>query len=139
MPTKIQIKREKHLGIYMDLVIKKIDLDFSICKVNSINADMLKSEFCFIGKTDEELSLVCPAADVPSDVICRDDGWRAFRIEGVLDFSLTGILSPIADLMAENNIGIFALSTYNTDYVLVKSESYEKALCVLADNGYTVK
>ncbi len=122
----------------MDLVIKKIDLDFSICKVNSINTDILKSEFCFTGKTDEELSLVCPTADVPSDAICRDDGWKAFRIEGILDFSLTGILSPIADLMAENEIGIFALSTYNTDYVLVKSESYKKALLILADKGYEI-
>lgn len=122
----------------MDLVIKKIDLDFSICKVNSINTDILKSEFCFIGKTDEELSLVCPLADVPSDALCRDDGWKAFRIEGILDFSLTGILSRIADLLAENEIGIFALSTYNTDYVLVKNESYKKALSILADKGYEI-
>ena len=67
-----------------------------------------------------------------------DDGWRGFRIQGVLDFSLIGILSKLSSILAEHKIGIFAVSTYNTDYILVKEENYERALTVLASEGYTV-
>ena len=74
------------------------------------------AEFCFTGKTDEEYSLVCATGYVPANVIRRDDGWKGFRIQGILDFSLVGILSKIAALLAENSIPIFAISTYNTDY-----------------------
>ena len=55
-------------------------------------------------------------------MIQRDDGWKAFRIQGVLDFSLIGILAKIAAALADNGISIFAVSTYNTDYVLIKSK-----------------
>ncbi len=70
------------------------------------------------------------------ETAAREDGWRAFRIEGVLDFSLTGILSAISGILAENGIGIFAVSTYNTDYILVKAENLVKALDVLREAGY---
>ena len=70
--------------------------------------------------------------------VAHDDGWKAFRIQGVLDFSLIGILSKISAVLADNKIGIFAISTYNTDYILVKAENYSKALEVLADEGYQI-
>lgn len=60
-----------------------------------------------------------------------NDGWKAFRIQGVLDFSLIGILAKIATVLADNGISIFAVSTYNTDYVLIKKENYQKALDIL--------
>lgn len=118
--------------------IKKIAYDFSVCKVENYSQVNLDSEYCFTGKTDEEKSLVCITEDVPANVIEREDGWKAFRIQGVLDFSLIGILSKISGLLAENKIGIFAISTFNTDYVLTKSENYQKALDVLAENGYMI-
>ena len=118
--------------------IEKLDTGFTVCKVKSIPSRLLETPFCFVGKTDEELSLVCATEDVPSDTLEREDGWRAFRIRGVLDFSLVGILAPIADILAENRIGIFAVSTYNTDYVLVKSESFSRAMSLLSDAGYIV-
>ena len=118
--------------------IKKIDHDFSICKVPDFSRLDLKDEYCFIGKTDEENSLVCIMEKVPSNTIARDDGWKAFRIQGVLDFSLIGILSKITGLLAENHIGIFAVSTYNTDYILTKKENYQKALDLLLDAGYEI-
>ena len=96
------------------------------------------SDFYFIGKTDEELSLVCKTEDTPGNTIERDDGWRGFRIQGVLDFSLIGILSKLSGILADHKIGIFAISTYNTDYILVKEENYERALTVLAAEGYTI-
>ena len=88
--------------------IKKIDYDFSVCKVEDYSLVDLDSEYCFIGKTDEEKSLVCITSDVPSNVIQREDGWKAFRVQGILDFSLIGILAKIAGILAENEISICA-------------------------------
>ncbi len=118
--------------------IKKLDYDFSVCKVTNYSLVNFESEYCFVGKTDEENSLVCITDDVPVNVTVRDDGWKAFRIQGILDFSLIGILSKISTLLAENKIGIFAISTYNTDYILTKEENYNKAIDVLLKAGYHV-
>ena len=118
--------------------LKKLNQEFSVCKVANFSLVNLDAEYVFIGKTDEEKSLVCSISDVPSNVIERDDGWKAFRIQGVLDFSLVGILSKIATILADNNISIFAVSTYNTDYVLIKKDSFEQAMDVLAQAGYIV-
>ena len=96
--------------------IKKLDYDFSVCKVSDYSLANPEAKFIFTGKTDEENSLVCMTKDVPPNTIQRDDGWKAFRIQGVLDFSLIGILAEIAKLLAEHGISIFALSAYNTDY-----------------------
>lgn len=161
--------------------LKPLDYDFTVCKVASIKDLNLDCDFFFIGKTDEEISFVCPTKDMPghidvksceelSDIcetpdkacealgesenltstvlgktenlvrglIAREDGWKAFRIQGILDFSLVGILSKITNILAEHNIGIFAVSTFNTDYILVKKEQFEHALTVLAEYGYEI-
>ena len=118
--------------------LKKIEYDLTVCKVPDIGDIDMTADFYFIGKTDEELSLVCRTEDTPAKATERDDGWKGFRIQGVLDFSLIGILSKLSGILADHSIGIFAVSTYNTDYILVKKENYEKALNVLAAEGYTV-
>ncbi len=118
--------------------LKRIGYRFTVCKVKDVSDINMDTDFCFIGKTDEELSLVCKTEDTPPETIERDDGWRGFRIQGVLDFSLIGILSKLSGILAENKIGIFAVSTYNTDYIFVKEENHERALTVLASEGYTV-
>ena len=118
--------------------LKTLDEKLSVCKVADVTDIDLTAEFYIIGKTDEELSLVCRTEDVPEKTAERDDGWRGFRIQGILDFSLIGILSGISSILAENKIGIFAVSTYNTDYILVKEDNYERALSVLASAGYTI-
>ena len=118
--------------------IRKLNQDFSVCKVMDYSLVNMDAEYSFIGKTDEEKSLVCITGDVPSNVIERDDRWKGFRIQGVLDFSLIGILSKIAEILAENSISIFAISTYNTDYVLIKKENYQKALDILEHSGYEI-
>lgn len=115
-----------------------MNCDFSICKLEDYSLVNLDAEYSFIGKTDEERSLVCLTGDVPSNATERDDGWKAFRIQGILDFSLIGILSEISGILAENKIGIFAISTFNTDYILTKKENYQKALEVLSHAGYKV-
>ena len=118
--------------------IKKIDHNFSVCQVEDYSLVNLNSEYSFIGKTDEEKSLVCITDEVPANVIQQDDGWKAFRIQGVFNFSLIGILAKIAAALADNGISIFAVSTYNTDYVLMKRENYQKALDVLKALGYMI-
>ena len=118
--------------------IKKIHQDFSVCKVMDYSLVNLNSEYSFVGKTDEEKSLVCITSDVPPNVIQRDDGWKGFRIQGILDFSLIGILSEIAEILAKNSIAIFVISTYNTDYILIKKENYQKALDILEHSGYEI-
>lgn len=119
--------------------LKKLPYELTVCKVADISDLDLSKEFYFIGRTDEEISLVCKTEDTPANTTECDDGWKAFRIEGVLDFSLIGILSKISAILADNKIGIFAVSTYNTDYILVKAENFDKAMKVLGDAGYTVK
>lgn len=118
--------------------IKKLKLNFSVCQVADFSGINWGSPYCFTGKTEEENSLVCITEDVPANTIAREDGWNAFRIQGVLDFSLIGILAGIATLLAENGISIFAISTFNTDYLLVKANHFEKAADVLASAGYTI-
>jgi len=119
--------------------LKSLPFELTVCKVADVSAVDLSAGFYFIGRTDEEISLVCETSYVPSSAIARDDGWKAFRIEGVLDFSLIGILSKISSILAENKIGIFAVSTFNTDYILVKKENFEHALKALSDTGYEIE
>ena len=121
------------------MVLKKLPYKLTVCKVADIKEIDLNTEFYFIGRTDEEISLVCKTEDTPVVTTEREDGWKGFRIEGVLDFSLIGILSKISGILAENKIGIFAVSTFNTDYILVKEENFDRAMIVLADACYTVK
>lgn len=118
--------------------LKTIPYRFTVCKLMSVGDLPSNADFCFTAKTDEEISLVCKTEDVPEKTLVRDDGWKGFRIEGVLDFSLIGILSKISAILAENKVGIFAVSTYNTDYIFVKEENFDKAINALKDNGYDV-
>lgn len=119
--------------------LKKISHKLTICKVLDFKDIDISSDFYFIGKTDEEISLVCKTEDTPHNTMEREDGWRGFRIQGVLDFSLIGILSKLSGILAEHQIGIFAVSTYNTDYILVKAENFERALNILDSEGYTIR
>ena len=118
--------------------LKTLPYELTVCKLKEISDFDLNAGFYFIGKTDEELSLVCRTEDTPEETLERSDGWRGLRIQGVLDFSLIGILSKLSGILAENRIGIFAVSTYNTDYILVKEENFDRAAQVLSAAGYTV-
>lgn len=118
--------------------IKILKQQFTVCKLKDMTQIDFADEFCFIGKTDEEISLVCSTDRVPPNTVERDDQWKAFRIQGVLDFTLIGILSKISTLLAEHRIGIFAVSTYNTDYILTKADKFKEAVEVLKENGYEI-
>lgn len=118
--------------------IKEIDGEFVVCKTKDYSLVNLESPFCFLAKTDEENSLVCPIEDVPENVLEKEEGWKAFRIEGILDFSLIGILAKVAGLLAEEKIPVFVISSFNTDYILVKEQNYEKSIHILQEAGYEI-
>lgn len=118
--------------------LEKLEHMLTVCKVGAIADIDMSGAFYFIGRTDEEISLVCPTEDTPENTLERDDGWRGLRMKGTLDFSLIGILSKLTAVLANHKIGIFAVSTYNTDYILVKEENFERALTALSGAGYKV-
>lgn len=118
--------------------IKPLSIPFTVCKIRSLDQVDFSDPYCFVSKTDEEISLVCSTERTPSDVLAREDGFLSFRVQGVLDFSLVGILASIASLLAEQGISLFAISTFNTDYVLTKADRFDDAMDALAAHGYTV-
>ncbi len=118
--------------------LKIIDGEFSICQIKDMSKVNFEDEFVFFSKTDDELSLVCREEYVPADHVIVDSGFSVFRMAGVLDFSLIGILSRISTILAAEKISIFAVSTYNTDYIFVKTAQLEKAKKALQQNGYTL-
>ncbi|MGL4799583.1 MAG: ACT domain-containing protein [Cellulosilyticaceae bacterium] len=117
--------------------LKLLSEQFSVCKIADVGQVNWEDRYCFVGKTDEELSLVCSSKYVPADTLACEEGWRGFRIEGVLDFSLIGILAKISTILAEQKIGIFVVSTFNTDYILIKEEKLEETVEVLEKQGYS--
>lgn len=123
----------------VDMIIKVLAPIFSICKLSSLSHVVTTDPFYFFAQTDEELSLVCEQGHVPKDALIQNDGWKAMRIEGTLDFSLVGILANVSAILAEHHISIFAISTYNTDYILVKQEELPKAISVLETHSYTIR
>ena len=122
---------------------KKIEIEclpqlFSVCKVTDYNGIEMDRPFVFTGRTEKEKSLVCPTELVPANAERWDDGWRALRICGEMDFSLTGILAGITHVLAVARIGVFSISTYNTDYILTKEENYKRAITSLKRSGYRI-
>ena len=122
-----------------NIIIQPLEEVFSVCKVKDYYGVEVGQKYCFTGYTDEENSLVCPVENVPENTTERDDGWKCFRIKGVLEFSLIGILARISKIMASNGIGIFAISTFNTDYILVKEKDFKNALSFLKSSGYKIE
>lgn len=96
-----------------------------------------KGDFSSITKTREELSIVCLQKNIPIEIKCEKN-WRILKVEGPLDFSLIGILASISTALAEKSISIFAVSTYDTDYILVKEIDLEKAVACLTEKGYEI-
>ena len=113
---------------------------YAVCRLDT-NAPVpdwaTRGPFFSITRTPDELSVVCPEVLVPYGVD-SERGWKALAVEGPLDFSLTGILASLAAPLARNGISIFALSTYDTDYVLVKEGQIAEAVQVLCAEGYDV-
>lgn len=122
------------------LNMKLLDGKYGVCRLSTneaVPAWGFKGEFFSITKTEDELSIVCLEENISEEIRC-EKGWRILKVEGPLDFSLVGILSKISGLMAKNDISIFAISTYDTDYILIKDENIKMAIGVLNKDDYNV-
>lgn len=112
---------------------------FAVCKVADTAGIDFSAEYFFISKTPEEISIVCREECIPQHVLEKETGWICFKINGVLDFSLVGIIAKISNILAKQGISIFVLSTFNTDYFLIKETKRDEAVMLLRENDYTVK
>jgi hypothetical protein len=119
--------------------IEVLEKEFSVIKLNDASEIDLSKPFTFAAITDEEISLVCETQYAPSCAVACEHGWKGFRVSGELDFSLIGIIYDIARILKQEEISLFVLSTYVTDYILVKSRYLEKALRALEQSGYAIK
>jgi hypothetical protein len=111
---------------------------FAVCRFAAdaqIPAWISSGNFVSITRTTEELSIVCPEPKVPPDTNI-ELGWACLKLEGPFPFAQTGVLASFIAPLSGSQIPIFAISTFNTDYVLVKFENIEQALAVLKDAGY---
>jgi hypothetical protein len=111
----------------------------TICKLNSrhnIPEWATNGDFWAITRTPDELSIVCSQSQAPANVPCEAP-WRALKVEGPLDFALIGILAALANTLAEAGISIFALSTFDTDYLLVKADKFDQAVQTLQQAGHS--
>lgn len=132
------MKAEPTEGTDRILAISVLGERFSICRLEAgvaVPAWATGSSFVSVTRTEEELSVVCPEEVVPVDV-AQERGWRALKLEGPFEFSIVGILASIAAPLAEAGVAIFALSTFDTDYVLIKGEQLETAVSILRGQGY---
>lgn len=122
------------------LTMKLIKESLAVCRLekdDKIPTFATEGDFFSITKTEDELSLVCSSKNVPDNIICEKD-WRALKVEGPLDFSLIGILSSISAILAENKVSIFAISTYDTDYILVKDKDLDNSIIALEKENYNI-
>lgn len=114
---------------------------FGVCRLQPdqpVPLDLLKATFISITRTPDELSIVCPEALLPPDVP-SEVGWRCMGIQGVLDFSMVGVLAELSSLLAVTGISIFVVSTFNTDYILIKEEKIHEAVAVLEEAGHEIR
>ena len=122
------------------LTMKLLKEKYGVCSLDKnelIPKWAQSSDFFSITKTCDELSIVCSQDHIPNDIKCEKN-WRILKIEGQLDFSLIGILSSISTILAQKGISIFAISTYDTDYILVKNKDIDNALNSLAKERYEI-
>jgi hypothetical protein len=138
MPIKLRFSIHPSMNLNFTLLRDNYSI-YRLKTDSGIPDQIYDSEFYSITRTNEELSVVCKHADIiPGDNIKIDKYWRILRINGPLDLSLVGILADVSGLLKENKIPIFVISTFDTDYVLVKNKNINKTLTVLINNGYKI-
>ena len=117
-----------------------LDSRLAVCRLDR-EADVptwaSRGEFCSITRTADELSVVCPEASVPAGVRSVE-GWRALRVAGTIDFAVVGLLASLSGPLAGAKIGLFAVSTFDTDYLLVKEPDLNRAVEALRGAGHAV-
>lgn len=114
--------------------------EFAICRLAAdapVPNWALAGELSSITRTADELSIVCAQTQAPEETEC-DRNWRCLKVRGPLDFSLTGVMASLVAPLAEARISIFAFSTFDTDYLMVKARNLEQAIHALTDAGHEI-
>ncbi len=122
------------------LTLKLLKDKYGVCRLDNtlpIPEWAEKGEFFSATRTSDELSIVCCEKNIPEDIKCEKN-WRILKIEGPLDFSLIGILASISSILAERKISIFAVSTYDTDYILIRDSDVNDAVEALSAQKYNI-
>jgi hypothetical protein len=130
-----------HGGLDQLLTLSLMEGTFAVCRLGpeaGLPAWALSSPFRSITRTPDELSIVCRQADVPQ-ATRHEGGWKALKVEGPFDFSAIGVVSSVAAPLAAAGVSIFVMSTFDTDYLLVKGEKLEAAVASLAAAGHAVR
>jgi hypothetical protein len=123
----------------MELIL--LQENFGVCRLGAqdpLPAWASECAWVSMTRTGDELAVVCPEESVPPDVRC-EPGWQALRVAGTLDFSQVGVLASLVSPLAEAGVSVFVVSTFDTDYLLVKSANVEKAAAALRAHGHTVR
>jgi hypothetical protein len=123
------------------LTLKLLPERLAVCRLDSdaaLPSWIDESGFYSITRTNEELSVVCSEERIPPDAR-SEAGWRCFKVEQPLDFSEIGIIFSITQPLAENGVSIFIISTFITDYFLVKEKDLAKAIDVLTAAGHQAR
>jgi hypothetical protein len=116
-------------------ILSVLPAKFGIChfaKNSPIPAWAKDISFCSITRTPDELSIICPQEKIPAGILAEKN-WRAFKVQGPLGFSLTGIVSSLSKPLADAKISILYISTYETDYLLVEEKNLEGAKKILGE------
>ena len=114
---------------------------FAICRIDkeaSITDWAFQGGLVSVTRTKDELSIVCPQINVPKGILCNQ-GWSCLKVKGPLDLASTGILSSIATTLEKEGMSLFSISTYDTDYILVKEKDLEKAIFALTEAGQKIE
>jgi len=123
------------------LTLSLMEGTFAVCRLGP-DAELppwaRSKAFCSITRTPEELSIVCEQSGVPQ-ATRHEGGWKALKVEGPFDFSVIGVISSLAAPLAGAGISIFVISTFDTDYLMVKRDTLEAAADALAGAGHTVR
>jgi hypothetical protein len=118
-----------------------VDGIFAVCRLGAdatIPAWATAGRFFSITRTADELSIVCDPDAMPEGIVC-ERGWRCLRVAGTMPFSVVGVLASLTAPLAEAGISVFAISTFDTDYLLVKAEDLERSVDVLRGCGHTIQ
>ena len=124
-----------------NLTLRLLEGRMAVCRLASreeVPEWALRGAFTSVTRTADELSVVGPEIAVPPGIRC-EPGWRIFQIQGPLDFALTGVLLSVAAPLASAGVSIFALSTYDTDYFMVREANVERAVRALEASGHRVE
>ena len=118
--------------------IQVLPQSFTVAKIDDISVVELEDPFTFVSVTDAEISVVCKTEAAPLLYAAREDGWRGLRVTGALDFAMIGVLSRLTAILAAEDIPVFVISTFDTDYIFIKEDYLSCGLNALEEEGQTI-